>query len=69
MMTKIKPQQNRLRYRLEEVENGWILTTSVVNGANDLGVLSRKVYEELSDALTGIEEHWDNEIQRLIDGN
>lgn len=68
-MTKIKPQQNRLRYRLEEVENGWILTTSVVNGANDLGVLSRKVYEELSDALTGIEEHWDNEIQRLIDGN
>ena len=68
-MTKIKPQQNRLRYRLEEVENGWILTISVVNGANDLGVFSRKVYEELSDALTGIEEHWDSEIQRVIDGN
>jgi ferredoxin len=46
MMTKIKPQPNRLRYRLEEVENGWILTISIVNGANDLGVLSRMVFDE-----------------------
>jgi len=69
MMTKIKPQPNRLRYRLEEVENGWILTISIVNGANDLGVLSRMVFDELSAALTGIEEHWDSEIDREIGGN
>lgn len=68
-MSKIKPQldgiSNRLRYRLEEVENGWILTISVVNGANDLGVFSRQVYGGLSDALTGIEEHWDGEIDSM----
>jgi len=68
-MTKIKPQPNRLRYRLEEVENGWILTISIVNGANDLGVLSRMVFDELSAALIGIEEHWDIEIDREIGGN
>lgn len=52
-------QQSRMRYRLEEVENGWILTISMVNGAVETGVLSRKVYKSMGDALTGIEEHWD----------
>jgi len=62
-MTKAtKPLPERMRYRLEEVENGWIVTISVVTGAVEGGVLRREVYGQLGKALGGISQHWHQEV-------
>lgn len=65
-MTKAnKPLPERMRYRLEEVENGWIVTISVVTGAVEGGVIRREVYQSMDDALAGINEHWHREVLEL----
>lgn len=61
-MDKSLANVERMRYRLEEVENGWILTISIVTGSVEGKVICRQVYQSMEDALKGIAEDWDNAV-------